>query len=74
MQEPEQHVKYFIRRQPDGQFTIMMKDLTNGDLTIESSHDTIGEAKGALKNLNGRPSQAETMKFIHSMMDAIKNQ
>jgi len=65
------HIKYSVKRQGDGQFALMKKNIDTGHLTIESLHDTLDEAKEALDDIHRKPSQAETMKFFNDLKDSI---
>jgi hypothetical protein len=67
------HVKYAIRRQSDGSYVILMKDLDNGRLTIHSNHDTYEDAHDELTDIHHKPSQAETIKFMNDLRNSIKN-
>lgn len=69
----KEHVKYKVKRQDDGSFVILMKDLTNKRLTIHSHHDTYEDAHDALTDIYNKPSQAETMAFLNDLRDSIKN-
>lgn len=68
----KQHVKYAIKRQNDGSYVILQKDLNNGRLTIHSSYDTYEDADDELKDLHQKPSQAQVMKFMNDLKDSIK--
>jgi hypothetical protein len=49
-----------------------MKDMNTNRLTIHSSHDTYEDANDELTDIHNKPSQAETMKFLNDLKDAIK--
>jgi len=68
------HIKYAVQRQGDGQYAVMKKDLSNGDLTIESLHDSLDEAKEALDDIHRKPSQSEVMKFFNDLKDSINTE
>lgn len=65
------HIKYAVKRQGDGQYAVLMKDLSTNTLTIDSLHDTFDEAKEALDEIHRKPSQEEVMKFFNDLKDAI---
>lgn len=69
----KQHIKYAIKRQGDGSFAILMKDLNKKKLTIHSTHDTYEDANDELTDIHHKPSQAETISFLNDLKDSIKH-
>jgi hypothetical protein len=65
------HVDYKIKRQSDGSYVILQKDLTNKKVDIHSTHDTFEEAEDELAAIHTKPSQAETMKFFHDLKNSM---
>ncbi len=68
------HIKYAIKRQGDGQYALLMKNIDTGVLTIESLHDTFDEAKEALDDIHRKPSQEEVMKFFNDLKNAVNTE
>ena len=66
------YFKHCIKRQADGSYVVLTKDLTNKRLTIDSTHDTYEDAKDAMTDLEYKPSQAETMEFMNDLKDSIR--
>ena len=63
--------KYAIRRQGDGSYAIIMKDLDTNRLTIHSSYDTFDEANDELEALNSHPSQTDTIRTVEYIRKLI---
>jgi hypothetical protein len=68
------HIKYAVKRQSDGQYAVLAKNLSTKALTIESLHDTLDEAKEALDDIHRKPSQSEVLKFFNDLKDSINTE
>lgn len=70
----KEHVKYKVQPQSDGSYVVLKKDMNNKKVDIHSHHDTFEEAQDELESLYSKPSQAETMKMVNDMRNAIREQ
>lgn len=68
----KKHVKYKIKRQGDGSYVILQKNVDTKKVDIHSTHDTFDEAEDELDGIHTKPSQAETMKFFHDLKNSMK--
>jgi hypothetical protein len=68
------HIKYATKRQPDGSYVVLMKDLNTNRVDIHSHHDTFDEANTELERLKSKPTQQETMKFFKELKNSINKQ
>ena len=75
MDKPNIYFKYKVKRQPDGSFVVLGKDLIKNKIDIHSHHDTFEEAQATVEDLETKPSKLEAMKMMNDLrfsMDSIK--
>jgi hypothetical protein len=69
------YVRYDIKRQSDGSYAILKKDLVKKKVDIHSTYDTYEEARATLEDLESKPSQADALKMMSDLrlsIDSIK--
>ena len=69
----KKHIEYVVIRKPDdNSYDIFEKDLTTNKLTFHSNHDTKKEAFGERNSLEGKPSKADSLRFINNLKNHLK--
>lgn len=66
------HVKYAARRQNDGQYAVLMKNMDTNEVSIESLHDSFDEAQEKVDELNQPESRTELPKFFDDLYKKLK--
>ena len=69
--DKSKYYDYAVKRQGDGSFAVIEKDLLTGKLDIVSVHDTMDEAKAEIEDFLSKPSQAETLKMMGQFYNAL---